>query len=63
LLDERPVTMSHPCNSYNAMTLEILRELGITLGFRANMAGGFASELELPREDHANLIRAMKLAA
>jgi hypothetical protein len=57
------VAMSHPCNSYNQATLEILRELGITLGFRANMASGFSSELELPREDHANLVRAMKLAA
>jgi peptidoglycan/xylan/chitin deacetylase (PgdA/CDA1 family) len=63
LLDARPVTMSHPCNSYNATTLEILRELGITLGFRANMASGFDGALELPREDHTNLIRAMKLAA
>jgi peptidoglycan/xylan/chitin deacetylase (PgdA/CDA1 family) len=63
LLDERPVAMSHPCNSYNATTIEILNELGITLGFRANMASGFDSALELPREDHANLLRAMKLAA
>jgi hypothetical protein len=63
LLDEPPVTMSHPCNSYNTTTLEVLRELGITLGFRANMAGGFNGALELPREDHANLIQAMKLAA
>jgi len=59
LLDERPTTMSHPCNSYNATTLMILRELGIALGFRANMAAGFSSELELPREDHANLLRAL----
>ncbi len=59
LLSERPTTMSHPCNSYNATTLAILRELGITLGFRANMARGIACELELPREDHANLVRAM----
>jgi hypothetical protein len=55
--------MSHPCNSYNTTTLEVLRELGITLGFRANMAGGFDSRLERPREDHANLMRTMKLAA
>ncbi len=63
LLDERPVTMSHPCNSYNATTLEILSELGITLGFRANMASGFGGALEFPREDHANLVRRMTLAA
>ena len=59
LLSVRPTTMSHPCNSYNATTLTILRELGISLGFRANMAAGFESELELPREDHANLLRAL----
>jgi len=59
LLGERPTAMSHTCNSYNATTLAILRELRITLGFRANMAQSRFSELELPREDHANLIRAM----
>jgi peptidoglycan/xylan/chitin deacetylase (PgdA/CDA1 family) len=59
LLGERPTTMSHPCNSYNAATLSILRELGITLGFRANMAPGNFGELELPREDHANLVRVL----
>ena len=36
LLDEQPAAMSHPCNSYNAATLSILHELGITLGFRAD---------------------------
>ena len=36
-----------------------LRELGITLGFRANMARSSFSELEYPREDHANLMRAI----
>lgn len=59
LLNERPTAMSHPCNSYNATTLGILQELGITLGFRANMARGKVSELEYPREDHANLVRAI----
>ncbi len=59
LLGERPSTMSHPCNSYNDTTLTILRELGITLGFRANMSSGRDSELEFPREDHANLVKAL----
>jgi peptidoglycan/xylan/chitin deacetylase (PgdA/CDA1 family) len=57
LLDERPTTMSHPCNSYNVTTLRILDELQITLGFRANMAQSTTSHLELPREDHANLLK------
>jgi hypothetical protein len=57
LLGEPPQAVSHPCNSYNAATLRILRSLGIKLGFRANMAIGFSGELEVPREDHANLAR------
>lgn len=59
ILGERPQTMSHPCNSYSRQTLSILRDLGIVLGFRANMQPAARSELEYPREDHANLVRAM----
>ncbi|MCA9243447.1 MAG: polysaccharide deacetylase family protein [Phycisphaerales bacterium] len=55
---ERPTTMSHPCNSYTDATLAILRDLGVTVGFRANMAPGGGSTLELPREDHVNLLSA-----
>jgi peptidoglycan/xylan/chitin deacetylase (PgdA/CDA1 family) len=62
VIGEPPVTMSHPCNSYNADTLALLRRLGIQVGFRANMApaapGEAArTEFELPREDHANVFR------
>ncbi len=56
ILGERPVTMSHPCNSYNDTTLRVLRRLGIRLGFRANMSQLNGSELEFPREDHANVM-------
>jgi peptidoglycan/xylan/chitin deacetylase (PgdA/CDA1 family) len=59
LLGEPPTTMSHPCNSYNAATLLILRRLGIGLGFRANRALPQHSALEWPREDHANILREM----
>jgi peptidoglycan/xylan/chitin deacetylase (PgdA/CDA1 family) len=64
VLGESPVAMSHPCNSYNATTLGILDSLGIKLGFRANMelSSGFGS-LEIPREDHANLIKRATKAA
>ncbi len=52
----RPQTMSHPCNSYGAETLEILRGLGIQLGFRSNMAlAARHGPLEYPREDQAML--------
>ena len=57
---KKPITMSHPCNSYDASTLVYLRSLGIRLGFCSNLqtvAG--RSELEFPRQDHADLIRQM----
>jgi peptidoglycan/xylan/chitin deacetylase (PgdA/CDA1 family) len=64
LLGETPLAMSHPCNSYNATTLELLHELGIKLGFRANMQLDAAyGPLEMPREDHANLLKQLTQAA
>lgn len=63
LLGSPPTCMSHPCNSYSRQTLEILRRLGVTLGFRANCAAAAASDLELPREDHANLMRELACAS
>jgi len=51
-----PRAMSHPGNSYSPYTLAILRQLGIRIGFRANMAQQDYCPLELPREDHSNLI-------
>ncbi|OQX42729.1 MAG: hypothetical protein B0D82_00545, partial [Candidatus Sedimenticola endophacoides] len=56
ILGERPTTMSHPCNSYSAETLELLQRLGIDLGFCADMSRGMLSRLEHPREDHANIV-------
>jgi len=56
-LGERPTTMAHPCGSYNADTLAILRRLGVIVGFRSTMRPcANASGLEYPREDHANLL-------
>ncbi len=60
LLGIRPVAMSHPCNSYTGDTLDILRKLGVKLGFRSNTAVETASELEYPREDHANILAEMR---
>jgi peptidoglycan/xylan/chitin deacetylase (PgdA/CDA1 family) len=60
ILGELPVCMSHPCNSYNDDTLNILRTLGVRLGFRSNMVDGYDSCLEYRREDHANLLEEMK---
>ncbi len=52
LVGEPPVAMSHPCNSYDDVTLSILRKLGIRIGFRADMSQEWHCELEFPREDH-----------
>jgi peptidoglycan/xylan/chitin deacetylase (PgdA/CDA1 family) len=60
ILQQRPTTVSHPCNSYSEQTIEILKSLGIRLGFRANRVTsepGSYGPLEHPREDHANLLR------
>ena len=56
ILDKPPSTMAHPCNSYSADTLEILRSLGIRIGFRSNMAKQGGSALEYPRKDSADLL-------
>jgi peptidoglycan/xylan/chitin deacetylase (PgdA/CDA1 family) len=60
LLGESPRSMSHPCNAYNETTLGILRQIGVTVGFRANMARPTTGVFEYPREDHANILREMK---
>ena len=57
-LRKSPVSMSHPCNSYNQDTLETLKGLGIQVGFCSNMRKRDNPHfLEFPREDHANLAK------
>ena len=59
--------MSHPCGSYNNYTLEILKELGIELGFLHSMTiepkKGMKkinnSFLEIARQDHAEIVKRM----
>lgn len=58
-IGRRPTTASFPCGSYNADTLAVLEDLGVRMAFRADMNVGGGSLLELPREDHANVMRAM----
>ncbi len=60
IIGEPIITMSHPCNSYNEDTLNILKELNIKLGFRANMESGFHSNYEFPRIDHTYFIKDIK---
>jgi len=59
--------MSHPCGSYNNETLEILKELGVELGFKQIMTiepeKGIKklnnSFLEIARQDHARIYQSM----
>ncbi len=60
ILSEKVVCMSHPSNSYGPETLSALADLGIRVGFRAIMTGGGCGPLEIPRQDHANIVREMR---
>ena len=61
------IYMSHPCGSYNNDTLNVLKELGIELGFKQIMTiereKGMSkvnnSFLEIAREDHTNILKRM----
>jgi peptidoglycan/xylan/chitin deacetylase (PgdA/CDA1 family) len=56
------VCMSHPCGDYNYDTLAILEEMGIRIGFRSNLSEKtIKGKFEVPRDDHANVYKAMKL--
>lgn len=52
-------TMSHPSNSYDKNTLNVLKELGIKAGFIADM-NSYNSSLEIPRQDHTNIMNMLK---
>jgi len=56
ITQQEPLSVSHPCNSYNEYTLKLLSEMGIKVGFRANFVKmKHYSALEHPREDHVRL--------
>jgi peptidoglycan/xylan/chitin deacetylase (PgdA/CDA1 family) len=60
-------TMSHPCGSYNNDTLQILKDLGIEMGFKQIMTieveKGMKkinnSFLEIARQDHSEIFKRM----
>ena len=58
-LGRRPVCMSHPANSRNAATFQVLTKLGVQVGFRAVMGGPDWTKLDLPREDSTNVLAEM----
>lgn len=55
LLGTAPQSMAHPSGSYNGDTLEILREMGVQIGFRSDNDSRFQTLLEMPRLDHVML--------
>lgn len=61
VVGEEPKSMSHPCGRYNADTLRILTNLGVQIGFRSSLSIPEApSLLEIPREDHTNILSRMQ---
>jgi Polysaccharide deacetylase. len=61
LLHDEPKSVSYPCNSYNKDTLRIMRDLNIKIGFKATMSFDVFDPLIIPRKDHANIQKEMKL--
>ena len=56
--------MSHPCGSYNDYTLEILKTLGIELGFKETMTIDSNKKinnsfLEIARQNHAHILKSI----
>ena len=60
LVGSPPRTMSHPNGNYTSAVLDLLRELGTVIGFKAvpDQGGGL---LEQPRYDHAELMRMLEM--
>lgn len=56
VLGVQATSMSHPTNSYGPETLRILQDMGVTVGFRADMAMTDGSNLEYCRKDHATIM-------
>ncbi len=56
ILGGLPSTVAHPCGAYDQTTLDVLRRLDVDIGFRADMGHGSGTSLEIPRQDHANIM-------
>ena len=62
---EKIISMSHPCGSYNNNTFDILKKLGIEIGFRDNISFTTKmnrinnSKFEIARQDHSYIIKMM----
>ena len=61
ILNKKIWAMSHPCGNYNKNSLKVLKKIGIKIGFRSNLIiKKIKSNLEVPREDHADLLRKLR---
>ena len=61
ITNQNILSMSHPCGNYNEDTLTVLKKLGIKVGFRPSLnPSNIKSALEIPREDHTNLINIIR---
>lgn len=56
ITNNEPITVSHPCGSYNKLTLKILDKLGIKIGFRSNFQKLNHNLMEFPRVDHSHIL-------
>ena len=57
---KKPISMSHPLNSYNRDTLKILKKMKIICGFRSTLypkSKANCSNLELARNDPTHILR------
>jgi peptidoglycan/xylan/chitin deacetylase (PgdA/CDA1 family) len=57
VIGKAPYSMAHPCDSFTGATLDVLKKYGFQMGFRSWMAPAETSGFEIPREDHANVMR------
>ena len=56
------VCISNPCGDYNDDTLKIIDDMGIRIGFRSSLSETtIKGKFEIPRDDHANIYKAMQL--
>tara|TARA_B100001175_G_scaffold314786_1_gene324876 strand:+ start:49844 stop:50782 length:939 start_codon:yes stop_codon:yes gene_type:complete len=60
IIKKNVLSMSHPCGNYNLQILNSLNKLKIKIGFNSNLSKNNIinkhQKLQLPREDHSNLI-------
>ena len=59
ILGENIYSVSYPCNSFNTNTFRIMKNLGVKIGFRANMKYSL-NNYEIPRLDHSIIFKELQ---